>query len=366
MSRELDFKYRLIRGGAYCALLRVREEQEPAIYMDSARDLKMSFSAIFDPVAEDVDGNPVAIDWLSDEVQPCLIINGTEHPLGLFRLVTPSNDDNGVTEYVRVETYDRCWRVQQTKTESLVFFAAGTLYIDAIEQLLTAAGIETVLATPSNAVLSNDREDWDIGADHLTIVNQLLDEIGYKSLWFNAWGAAILEPKSVPEESEIKHVLYALDPDSDQANLPEDAITEILPGLSRESDLYDAANVFIVVCANPDKSGIMMATAENNNPQSPLSIQRLGRRVVRKVQVDNIPDQPALQAYADRLRDESMWAGETIQTSTALLPGWGVQDVVALHYKDVLGICISKSYSMQLKVGGRMTHVMERVVYNLE
>lgn len=353
--RKIAFKYLLLRGNAYCAELLADENSTPTIRMNDSGEIKTSFSGRFAPEARDADGNAVAIDWLSDEIQPVLIIDGVSHPLGVFAPATPKKDDNGVTESVYVAAYDRCWRVRDMRSESLLYWPAGTLYLDAVEQLLTAAGIQTVFKTPSAETFSEAREGWAPGTDYLSVANELLREINYNPLWFDASGNAVLEPVSVPDASAIEHTFDADDPD-----------TRVLPGISRTTDIYSAPNVFTVTCANPDKSGILTATSANENPQSPLSVQRRGRRICDFRQVNNIASQSALQAYADRLRDESMITGETINVSTGLLPGFGVADVVAMHYKEALGVCIERAYTMELRVGGRMTHTLEKVVYNLD
>ena len=124
--------------------------------------------------------------------------------------------------------------------------------------------------------------------------------------------------------------------------------------------------MFVAYCANPDKSGILKATAENTNPQSPLSVQRRGRRIMKVERLDNIASQELLQDYVDQKRNDSMISGETINIQTALLPDYGVADVVALHYGETNALCIDKAWSMSLSVGGTMSHTLERVVYNLE
>ena len=198
------------------------------------------------------------------------------------------------------------------------------------------------------------REDWDVGTSYLKIVNELLKEINYNPLWFDASGAAILEPASVPTAANIEHTLDA----SNVRSL-------LLPSLTRETDVYSSPNVWVCVCSNADKSGPMTATAENTNPQSPLSIPRRGRRIVRVVRVNNIASQAELQAYADRLRNESMIGGETVVVKTALLPGYGVLDVVGLHFGELNAVCLEQSFEMQLQPGGVMTHTLKKVVVNL-
>lgn len=352
--RTIDFRYKILRNGAEYGFLHAATGSAPIIRMQDDAEIKTSLSGVFAPTATDVRGREISVDWQKDELEPVLLLDGIEHKLGVYMpaTVTPSKV-NGL-ETVRIESYDRGWRVRDDYASRMPYFAAGTNYITAVETLLTACGVSLVSAKPTEAVLAEDREDWPIGTSSLTIVNQLLDEINYKSLWFDASGTAILEPAAVPLTENIQHTL-----DADKVE------SLVLPKISRETDIFSAPNVFTCICSNVDKAAAMVATSENTNPQSPLSIPRRGRRIVRVVYVDNIANQTELQAYADRLRNESMITGETVRISTALLPGYGVGDVVALHYGDLNAICIERAWTMELRVGGTMNHTLERVVYNL-
>lgn len=323
------------------------EGSAPTIRMDDGGEIKTSFSGAFADPGD-------AVSWLSDRIRPEMIIDGVTYPLGLFLAASVRTQETEAMQYVSIEAYDQCWILRDTKAESLPYFAAGTGYLAAVQSLLTAAGISMVNTTPSDAVLAEAREDWDIGTSYLEIINQLLSEINYNPIWFDQEGLAILEPASTPTAANIEHTL-------DDTNVS----SLLFPKISTELDAYQAPNVFVVVCSNADKASGMVAIAENTNPQSPLSIDRRGRRIVTVEQVDNIADQTELQAYADRLRNESMISGETIEVTTGLLPGFGVADVVALRYGDIFTTCIEHSWSMQLKVGGSMQHSLEKVVINL-
>lgn len=360
--RTIDFAYHVLRNNAFFGFLHAPMDRGNVLRMDDSGEIKMSLSGTFSPFVTDVDGNPVEADFLSDEIRPMLIIDGTEHALGVYGVAKAVPVENNGVQRFQVEAFDRCWKVRDNYMETRLHFAAGTNYITAIESLLIAAGITIILATPTDAVLAEAREDWEIGTSCLTIVNQLLGEINYNQLWFTPEGNAVLEPASVPTAENIEHTM---------SDLPEELldgavkIDRMLPSITRETDVYSAPNVFLCIVSNPDKSGPMKAKAENTNPQSPLSIQRRGRRIMKVERVDNIASQAELQAYADRLRNESMIGGETIRVTTALQPGYGVADVVAIKYGDLSAICIERAYTMELAVGGKMTHELERVVYHL-
>lgn len=359
--RTIDFAYRVLRGGAFYGYLQAPEDGGQTIRMDESAEIKTSLSGSFSTIVLDASGNRLEPNWLADEIQPVLIIDGVEYPLGIFAAasVTPG-ETNGV-ETLQIEAYDRCWRVRDTYTGGRLYYAAGTGYINAIKSLLADAGIGTVLATPSAAFLAEERE-WEIGTSYLAVINELLGEINYNPLFFDAAGYAVIEPSSVPTPDSIEHRI------SDE---PEEIATgavridRMLPQISRETDVYNTPNVFVCYCANPEKTDFnMVATAENTNPQSPLSISRRGRRIVQVTQLDNIASQTDLQAYADRQRNLSMTGGETIRISTALQPGYGVDDVVALRYRDLVAICILRAYTMELRLGGTMQMALEKVVYN--
>lgn len=354
-ARKISFRYELLRGGAYYARLRALESEPPRIRAGRDDRLKASFTGVFAPEAEDADGRPMPVNWLTDEIRPVMILDGAEHGLGVYIPTTPVVRDTGTVRSVAVEAYSRCQRLLDTNSTSLLYWPRGTAYLDAVGRLLEEAGVLSVIKTPTTASFSEPREDWPAGTPYLDIVNELLGEIGYEDLQFDADGHALLRPASVPEPSAIRHLMDVSDSD-----------TRLLPGYTREQDLFNAPNVFVVVCANPEKAGLMRAEAVNANPQSPLSVPRRGRRIVSVTTLNNVASQFALQATADRLRNESLISGETLRVSTGLRPGFAPGDVVALHTGELTTLCVEQGYEMELRVGGRMTHELRKVVYNIE
>lgn len=345
MKRTVDVRFVVVRDGSdFCDLY--VNKSAPVLRMSGNSNIKTTLSGEF--VRDD------KVDFLKDKIRPEIIIDGVVYPLGVFLPVTVKMKESETNKTLQIEAYDQCWQVQDARTEGLLHLPSGTNYIDAIKQLLGNAGIIIVISTPTSATLTEDREDWEAGTSYLDIINQLLDEINYNHLWFDQSGAAVLEPESVPSAANIDHTINS-----------DNVSSLMIPGTVMETDLYSSPNVFVCVCSNPDKTGVMTATAENTNPQSPLSIPRRGRRIVHVEKVDNIASQEDLQAYADRLRNNSMITGEKWQIQTALLPGFGVNDVIAFHHGDETSICVESFWSMTLGTGGSMTHTLEKVVYNL-
>ena len=347
MTRTIDFRFVVVRGNADLCEIYPIEGSEPIIQMRDDADLKMSFSGSFVPDDR--------VDWLTDRIRPELILDGVSYPLGIFLPATVRDRETESTKSVSVEAYDQCWLVRDYSTDTPVALASGTNYITAVQTLLVQAGISQNIATANAATLAELRADWDIGTGYLKIVNELLDEINYKPLWFNEQGLAILEPKKTPTAANIQHLL-----DNSQVK------SLMLPAVSRETDIYSAPNVYVCVCANPDKTANMVATSQNDNVNSPLSVARRGRSIVKTVKLNNIASQQELQRYADMLIQETMYAGETIEITTGIFPGYGVADIIGLNLDGELSICVEHAWEMRLRVGGEMRHTMEKVVYAIE
>lgn len=230
----------------------------------------------------------------------------------------------------------------------------GASYLTEIRKLLTACGISLMIATPNAAVLATDREDWPIGTSYLTIINTLLSEINYESLWFDADGVCRLEPYQEPSAAIIDWRYGVTD-----LFLPE---KHPGPDWSDETDIFDAPNVFIVTCNNPDMDAAMVATAVNDNPASKKSTFKRGMRITSVERVDNIASQDELQAYADKRRNESLLATRAITFYTLNEPGHGVGDILALTHDEIGGIYLETGWSVTMQAGSLMTHSAKRTV----
>lgn len=79
---------------------------------------------------------------------------------------------------------------QRSRTEKRVLFQAGQRYTDIVQSILLELGISRIIAIQSDATLKNDRADWEIGTSWIKIINSLLAEINYQSLWFDTEGNA--------------------------------------------------------------------------------------------------------------------------------------------------------------------------------
>lgn len=290
------------------------------------------------------------VDYITDELRPIIIVDGVESPAGVYRFVTRRENHNQAgAVYEDIEAYDRAILLKWAKLEKRDFWAAGTSYDTIISHYLTAAGITHVTYAPSAYVLQSDREDWDIGTPYIEIVNALLSEINYQSIWFDDRGIAQIGPYAALSAENIQHTYT-------------DNAVVLHPDLSREIDIYDRPNVFIAILENPEYPEPLYATAVNDTPGSQLSTVRRGLRIPAVYKVGNIASQEELQAYINKIRDESMWASEIIDVQTPIMPGHTVANVIALVHGETQGIFREKRWSFSLETGAYMAHKLQRVV----
>lgn len=342
MIRSYSARIDAIRGGGTVATL--QPVSVPSIDADADATIKMSMRGTF--------LKPSGVNWLTDELQAVQVIDGTEYPVGIFVVGTyTENVDNNGLATINVEAYDRGLYLQQAKTESVVHLAAGTDYITAIAQMLFAGGISIFRAVETDKVLATDREDWPVGTPYITIVNTLLQEINYESVWFDEAGTAILRPIRTPSADDIDHQYGA-----------SDGMRVLQQEHEIETDAFSAPNVVVATCSNPDIGTPMISVATNNNALSSLSVFRRGRRIVQAVKVSNIPDQATLDKYAQRLCDAAMMTSEVVTISTSNVPYHRIHDTVAIIQDDLTGLYQEVGWHLALGPGEVMTHTLQRQV----
>jgi hypothetical protein len=101
--------------------------------------------------------------------------------------------------------------------------AAGAVYTEEIERVLTGAGIKKILITASTSVLPADRT-WEEGTKKTVVINELLDSIGYGSIFFDAEGVATCKPYVLPFQRPIDFIYV-----DDERSILADEAEETLP-----------------------------------------------------------------------------------------------------------------------------------------
>ena len=338
-SNILTFRYDVLRGGGVAGSISAHDA--PEIQCDSNSELKMSLRGTF---RYNWKGK---FDFLTDRLRPVMVLNGEDYPLGTYVITTESPERTGGADIAELEGYSILYLLRRTRTEGRLHLAAGTNYITAVLSLLSGAGISDYEADATEYELAADREDWDEGTPYLQIVNQLLSEISYNSVWVKLDGTVMLTQYAAPTLANVTHTYT------------EGRYSIIEPDYKITTDVYGKANVFKVVCDSPDLGTTLTATAVNSDPDSPFSTVHLGR-ILHLERVDSVPDADALQEIADRMRAESLQSTQTAEFYTAPVPH-ETYETVALDNGEVHGIYRETGWRMVLTASGQMTHKARRV-----
>lgn len=332
-------RYEVLRDGAVCAEIHAADHSGEVQFVESS-ELKMSVRGRF----FDFSG----VDFLTDRLRPVVTVNGEDYPCGVYVITTETENRSDGLVTRDIEGYSLLELARRKKIEERVHLSAGSNYLTQIIALLSGCGLSAFRSTATAYTLSADREDWEIGTPVLTIVNELLAEINYRPAWVDLAGNVCLTPYEAPSLDNIDHT-YS-----------EGEFSVIEPSYTRTTDRYGKANVFRVVCDSPDLAEPMAAVAENNAEGSPFAISRLGR-ILYTENVDGTPSQEALQARADRLRDESMQITEEAEFYTAPIPDHNAYDVVGLASGNLAGLYTESEWRLPMSPGASMYHRARRV-----
>lgn len=339
-TRRVTYRYAAIRNGVEYAPLEA-VGSAPGINMEAAGEIKTSIRGTFSV--------PPGVDWLTDTLRPYMAVDGQEWPLGEYVITSVTDQYQEGRAYSAMEGYDLGVRVQNGTLDKRVIIPHWTKYLDAIQEQLLACGIQRVIMDPSSDEIQETRADWEIGESRLKVVNDLLAEINYRTLWFDTTGAARLTKYRQPSP-DLATKTYAA---GEMSIIAEETTSSL--------DSYGAYNDWIAVVSNPDKS-LMTARATNDNPLSALSVQRIGKRTAPVIRLDNIASQAALQEYVDNVKFRGMASQETVTWATANIPH-EVGEIIILQHPHLQGVFEETAFEMTLQAGAEMRHTGKRVVY---
>lgn len=274
-----------------------------------------------------------------------------EFPLGIFMPISHTRHNENGLQYWSVEAYDRNLILKEDCVIDRLFVPEGTLYIDAIGQILAGAGIENLLIKEDSASkIPTDRE-FDIGTSKLDIINTMLQEIGYNDIHVNADGTHIISKYREPSATDV---VYAY---------KDDELSIIEADDDSETDFYDIPNVIISVCENPETEEIYRSVWVNDKPESVLSTVSRGRTVVSEIyRPDMIENQSALDEYNRRIAFEKNQIYENATIRTSPNPLHEIGDVILLDKPGLRGVFVQQSWTITLNHATNMTHRIKRLV----
>lgn len=214
-------------------------------------------------------------NFLSDRLQITMIVDVRgyhyEFPLGIYLMKSPEveadgnttsllGDNRSVTMYSKLLIYE-----EDTITSDLTI-PAGTNIVNKIRQILNTDKINL----KSNSKTTTSDKIYKIGTSKLTIINDLLDAMGYNSLSVDGEGYFYSNEYILPDNREIE--FEYTDEDNQQ----------ISPIYNDSNSLSDCYNVFTGYCTI--NNNCINHTYVNSSSYSPISTVNRGRNVCAEPQ----------------------------------------------------------------------------------
>lgn len=296
-----------------------------------------------------------SIDFLKDRIKPYVRLRMpdggfVEWPQGVYILAAPTRTlkTEGWVER-QVDAYDQLFLLSNDFTTARTTVTAGMKYTDAILSLTTDLPARSVTASTKTLPAAME---WDPGTARLTILNDLLAAINYRSVSFDENGTMVCVPYVLPDTVTPPYT-YATDSTSVIAGDIDDTL-----------DVYSVPNRWVLIVSNPESTALV-STVTNTSASSPTSTVSRGRTITSVLTGQDAADQATLDAKAARVAFEGSQVFEEIDFQTALMPMHGDSDVLGIVING-LGLTSAKfsefSFEYDLKVGAMMSHKIRRTV----
>ena len=270
-------------------------------------------------------------------------------PLGKF-LINPEEVNRGNYKTITVKGYDLGKIAEMYYEDRRIYAASGSVCTSAIGQLVGELYKNTNVI--ESTLRRNYANEWAVGENRLTIVNQMLAGCGYNPLWFDEYGVANATPYVLPELRGIDKMYVA------------DETSVITDGVYRTTDIFNVPNKFVRWTESPE-SAYVVSTFVNDDPNSPYSTVNRGRVIVNRESVkDGIADQTMMNLYTKRSAVDTTMASEYLTFKTLNMPGHSYRDClfVDIPQYGISGKFIETGWEMELIVGGLMSHKCSKVV----
>ena len=242
-----------------------------------------------------------------------------KYVLGTFLVQTPSSDYDGKNRNVSMDSYTPLLELKENPPP-LGFSLLKGENIMKQAYLLTRNNCRApVIETVSDQVLQDNfvadpNETW------LSYISYLISQAKYK-FYLDDNGKILFAPKQKVDELQP---VWTYNDDNSSILYPE---------ISMKHDLYGIPNVVEVICSTGTKE--YTAVVENNDPNSPTSIQNRGRRILYREDNPNLPGIPTedqIDEYAKNLLESLSSVEYEISYTHAYCPV-RVGDAVRLNYK---------------------------------
>ena len=265
--------------------------------------------------------------WLSDRVKVWHHVDETRSPFGVWMVTKPGEQVDGPVTRMTLGLVDKTQLLNQPVGRWLTY-AAGTAVVATVVGIIASRGEERANVEPSAETLRapatfEPQDTW------LTVVNKLLEAIGYGSLWANLDGVLTSGPYIAPDARGLA-LTYG------------PGAAKMRPGYGDEMDLSEIPNIVFVYSPGDDTAAGLIGRASNDNPTDPLST--VNRPEVVFTEQADATSQAAVDAIAVKRLGEKQQVTRRA-TITHPLDGTRLNDVVA-HPAGFVGAIVQRTITL--------------------
>ena len=210
------------------------------------------------------------INYLTDRIKIYMTLDDVTTSLGVFLLSSSTvTVDSCRCKYRTVSGYSLLQLLIDDKLTTRLQLPIGT---NVINEIIRQIGNNAYNIDPGNYTTSTVKE-YEIGTSRIEVINDLLDSIGYNSLYCTAEGVFTTSPYILPSDRT-----HTVELKSGANNIQTQIVNEL--------DLFNIPNVFVSYSNSLDITPPISYTYENNNASSITSTVNRCRRIVDCQPVD--------------------------------------------------------------------------------
>lgn len=285
--------------------------------------------------------------WGRKRLRIWIEVNGYRWSLGVFIPSSPEQKHNGDKTSFTVEISDKLLILDDDKIPYALTIPKGTNLTSWVENYIRSTGETKIYIAPSQLV--NKRPlVWDAATEMLTVINDILDYIGYFSLSVSPEGTFSAEPYMLPAD---RPVMWDFREGVNSVQALEYTFSQDLTGIPNR----------IVYTTDPqdqDKKPLV-SSWENHDPDSPFSYEARGRWITEVKTDAEAADQAELDKMVKRRANRSLRPMAKIDLKSAALPV-ALNQVVRYtdkHYRMMMTI---RKFEVSLKPGELMSMTLRK------
>lgn len=292
------------------------------------------------------------VDWASQRIRIDWHVHtrlgDRDWGLGVFLFAAPKLSQHDGWRAWSVELLGKLTVLDEDAVEGTYSVAAGSVVTDLVVALIQSAGEDRIACTPSDAV-TTAMMTWDPGTPKLTIINDLLASINYWSLWTDGEGQYRIEPYVAPAS---RPVTWTFEEGESSIHLPEWEL---------DHDTAGVPNRIVLVGQGSGDDPALVATALNENHNSPYSYAARGRWITHTEEGVEAADQATLTALAQRKLIDLSTPNATISAQHMPIPLLG-NERVAWRSQGEMADAIVQQATLDLAAGALMRSDLLEVV----